>query len=141
VANDFRGDEAVCWAGPPRANWAQDIDAHGQRTPQLGRICWAPTWEKALPQGATLNAMAIGVVRCGVFARNCRSVTGRAAQGQGYFPNLSGRRLLLWGGAMADIRIHRAPWASANEQDADARYSQMPAFGRDIGQDDIAAVD
>lgn len=119
-----------------RANVAQDIDAHAQKNAQLVADLLGTDME-ALPQGADLNRYAIA--RGGaVFRANCSQCHGSGAAGAKGYPNLLDDDW-LWGGAMADIE-YTVRHGIRNEQDVDARYSQMPAFGAILGKDDIAAV-
>lgn len=77
-----------------------------------------------------------------VFRTNCSQCHGSGAagvQGQGY-PNLLDDDW-LWGGSIEEIHT-TITHGIRNEDDPDARYSEMPAFGRDglLERAQIAAV-
>lgn len=64
-----------------------------------------------------------------VFRTWCAQCHGSGAQGNKGFPNLLDDDW-LWGGSLKDID-YTVTHGVRNTDDADARYSQMPAFGRD----------
>lgn len=73
-----------------------------------------------------------------VFANNCSQCHGSGAAGSVGYPNLLDDDW-LWGGdinAIATTVRH----GIRNEQDPDARYSQMPAFGEILEPGDIPAL-
>ena len=64
-----------------------------------------------------------------VFKTWCAQCHGSGAAGAKGYPNLQDDAW-LWGGTMEDIH-YTVAHGIRNEEDPDARYSQMPAFGRD----------
>lgn len=64
-----------------------------------------------------------------VFRTWCAQCHGSGAAGAVGYPNLLDDDW-LWGGTMEDIHF-TVTHGIRNEQDGDARYSEMPAFGRD----------
>jgi cytochrome c oxidase cbb3-type subunit 3 len=83
-------------------------------------------------------AMASGAAN---FALNCSQCHGSGAAGQsGGFPNLNDDDW-IWGGDIENIHLTIAHGVR-NEEDGDARYSEMPKYGVDelLTGDEIAAV-
>lgn len=75
-----------------------------------------------------------------VFQTWCAQCHGSGAagvQGEGY-PNLLDDDW-LWGGTIEDIHL-TISHGIRNEEDADARYSEMPAFGEILAEEEIAQV-
>jgi cytochrome c oxidase cbb3-type subunit 3 len=64
-----------------------------------------------------------------VFRTNCATCHGAGAAGAKGYPNLLDNDW-LWGGTIDDI-VLTISHGIRNTTDADARYSQMPAFGKD----------
>jgi len=64
-----------------------------------------------------------------IFQTNCAQCHGTGAAGAKGYPNLLDKDW-LWGGTMEDI-LFTVTHGIRNTMDPDARYSQMPAFGRD----------
>ncbi|EPX85549.1 cytochrome-c oxidase, cbb3-type subunit III [Salipiger mucosus] len=64
-----------------------------------------------------------------IFRTWCAQCHGSGAAGARGYPNLLDDAW-LWGGTLEDIR-YTVAHGIRNEEDMDARYSQMPAFGRD----------
>jgi cytochrome c oxidase cbb3-type subunit 3 len=64
-----------------------------------------------------------------IFRTNCATCHGSGAAGAKGYPSLLDNDW-LWGGAMEDV-ILTVTHGIRNTVDADARYSQMPAFGKD----------
>lgn len=119
-----------------RANVAADITAHEDKNADLVTAL-VGTDMASLPANADLNRYAIA--RGGaVFRANCSQCHGSGAAGAKGYPNLLDDDW-LWGGDMAAI-AYTVRHGIRNEVDSDARYSQMPAFGDILGQDEIAAV-
>ncbi|MBQ0805019.1 MAG: cytochrome-c oxidase, cbb3-type subunit III [Sulfitobacter sp.] len=119
-----------------RANVAAEITAHESKNADLATALLATDMD-VLPASADLNRYA--VARGGaVFRANCSQCHGSGAAGAKGYPNLLDDEW-LWGGAMADIE-YTVRHGIRNEQDADARYSQMPAFGELLEKDEITAV-
>jgi cytochrome c oxidase cbb3-type subunit III len=75
-----------------------------------------------------------------VFGTWCAQCHGSGAEGNKGYPSLLDNDW-LWGGTIEDIHT-TITHGIRNTTDADARYSQMPAFGKDelLDKDQIAAV-
>jgi cytochrome c oxidase cbb3-type subunit 3 len=73
-----------------------------------------------------------------VFATYCSQCHGSGAAGAKGYPNLLDNDW-LWGGAIDDI-AYTVRHGIRNEVDADAHWSQMPAFGELLEPQEIAAV-
>lgn len=73
-----------------------------------------------------------------VFRSNCSQCHGAGAAGNKGFPNLLDNDW-LWGGKITDI-AYTIQHGVRNEQDPDARYSQMPAWGEILQPDEIHQV-
>jgi len=63
------------------------------------------------------------------FGDNCATCHGAGGRGNVGFPRLADD-IWIWGGTLEDIQ-YTIRHGIRNDQDTDARYSQMPAFGRD----------
>jgi cytochrome c oxidase cbb3-type subunit 3 len=119
-----------------RANVAQDIVAHEARNETLVTALLAADLTE-LPQNADLNRYAIG--RGGaVFRAQCSQCHGSGAAGAKGYPNLLDNDW-LWGGTITDI-AYTVTHGIRNETDGDARWSQMPAFGEILAEEEIAAT-
>ncbi len=119
-----------------RANVATDITAHEAKNADLVTALLAADMD-TLPADADLNRYA--KARGGaVFRAHCSQCHGSGAAGAKGYPNLLDDDW-LWGGQMADIE-YTVRHGIRNEQDADARYSQMPAFGEMLSKGEVAAV-
>ncbi|RMD95658.1 MAG: cytochrome-c oxidase, cbb3-type subunit III [Alphaproteobacteria bacterium] len=75
-----------------------------------------------------------------VFRNNCSQCHGAGAAGAKGYPNLLDDDW-LWGGTIEDI-AYTVRNGVRNEQSPDARWSEMPAFGRDgiLSEEEIASV-
>lgn len=73
-----------------------------------------------------------------VFRTWCAQCHGSGAQGAVGFPNLLDDDW-LWGGSIEDIHA-TITHGIRNETDADARYSQMPAFGEILSGEEVSDV-
>ena len=73
-----------------------------------------------------------------VFRTNCSQCHGSGAGGAVGYPNLLDDDW-LWGGMVEDI-AYTVRHGIRNEDDPDARYSQMPAFGEMLDRDQIATL-
>ena len=73
-----------------------------------------------------------------IFRINCAQCHGAGANGAKGFPNLLDNDW-LWGGSIEDIHT-TVSHGIRNTTDADARFSQMPAFGEILDGGDINAV-
>jgi cytochrome c oxidase cbb3-type subunit 3 len=119
-----------------RAEVAQQIEAHAARNADLVEELTAADLA-ALPPGSDLHRYA--VARGGaVFRAHCSQCHGSGAAGAKGYPNLLDDDW-LWGGDLAAIR-HTVAHGIRNEQDPEARYSEMPAFGEILPEPEIAAV-
>ncbi|WP_037227381.1 cytochrome-c oxidase, cbb3-type subunit III [Roseobacter sp. GAI101] len=119
-----------------RANVAADIKDHEGKNADLVTALLATDMD-ALPADPDLNRYA--TARGGaVFRANCSQCHGSGAAGAKGYPNLLDDDW-LWGGEMADIE-YTVRHGIRNDQDGDARYSQMPAFGEMLNRAEIAAV-
>ncbi|MEM8579635.1 MAG: cytochrome-c oxidase, cbb3-type subunit III [Pseudomonadota bacterium] len=73
-----------------------------------------------------------------VFRTWCTQCHGSGAAGGEGYPNLLDNDW-LWGGTIEDIQLTIAH-GIRNENDLDARYSEMPAFGEILSEDEISSV-
>jgi cytochrome c oxidase cbb3-type subunit 3 len=73
-----------------------------------------------------------------VFRTNCSQCHGSGAAGAVGYPNLLDDDW-LWGGMVEDI-AYTVRHGIRNEDDPDARFSQMPAFGDILPKEDIATL-
>jgi len=73
-----------------------------------------------------------------VFRTWCAQCHGSGAAGAKGYPNLLDNDW-LWGGTIEDIQLTVAH-GIRNEDDADARYSEMPAFGEILPEEEVEAV-
>ena len=73
-----------------------------------------------------------------VFRAQCSQCHGSGAAGATGYPNLLDNDW-LWGGTIEQI-AHTVGHGIRNETDADARWSQMPAFGDILEEEEIAAT-
>ena len=119
-----------------RAEVARDIDAfqeaNATREAQLAEVDLA-----TLSQNEDLYRYAVSS-GAAVFRNNCSQCHGSGAAGAKGYPNLLDDDW-LWGGdhaAIADTVRH----GIRNEEDPDARYSEMPAFGDILEKDEITAL-
>ncbi|MEM7074932.1 MAG: cytochrome-c oxidase, cbb3-type subunit III [Pseudomonadota bacterium] len=119
-----------------RAEVAQEIaavdDANAGVTAQLAAADLAtlspedPAYQFGVAGGAAL------------FRSHCSQCHGQGAAGFVGYPNLLDDAW-LWGGSMADIE-YTIRHGIRNEQDPDARWSEMPAFGDLLDKDEILAT-
>lgn len=93
----------------------------------------------AIPDDPQLGPYAVSA-GAAVFKTWCAQCHGSGAAGAAGYPNLLDDDW-LWGGALEDIHT-TVSYGIRNEDSADARYSEMPAFGRDdlLDEHEIAAV-
>ncbi|MEM9843449.1 MAG: cytochrome-c oxidase, cbb3-type subunit III [Pseudomonadota bacterium] len=73
-----------------------------------------------------------------VFRAHCSQCHGQGAAGFVGYPNLIDDAW-LWGGTLEDIE-YTVRHGIRNEQDPDAHWSEMPAFGEILETDDILAI-
>jgi len=119
-----------------RENVAQEIaraeDANAEINERLAEVELASIDET--PELRTYAASAGNAV----FMTWCAQCHGSGAAGAKGYPNLQDDAW-LWGGTMEDIRYTIAH-GIRNEQDPDARYSEMPAFGDILEQEQLEQV-
>lgn len=119
-----------------RANVERDIAAHEAQNAELVTALLATDMTE-LPQDPDLNRYA--VARGGaVFRAQCSQCHGSGAAGAVGYPNLLDNDW-LWGGSIEQI-AHTVRHGIRNEDDPDARWSEMPAFGEMLEEDEIAAT-
>lgn len=121
-----------------RADVQADIDAVNQKNAAINERL-AAIDVNAIAEDEELQRYAVNA-GASVFRANCSQCHGSGAagvEGAG-FPNLLDDDW-LWGGTMEEI-TYTVTHGIRNEQDIDARYSEMPAFGEILEQDEIAAV-
>ncbi|MEO1291476.1 MAG: cytochrome-c oxidase, cbb3-type subunit III [Pseudomonadota bacterium] len=119
-----------------RAELAETIEAHREmRAPWREKIAAAPLEE--IVADAELNQFA---VRAGAatFALNCSQCHGSGAQGFTGYPNLNDDDW-LWGGDLEAIH-HTINHGVRNDTSDETRYSEMPAFGEILEDEELAAV-
>jgi cytochrome c oxidase cbb3-type subunit 3 len=119
-----------------RENVANDIAEHdGQNANLVAALLQADM--TTLPENADLNRYA--VARGGaVFRAQCSQCHGSGAAGAVGYPNLLDDDW-LWGGEMEQI-IYSVTHGIRNENDPDAHWSQMPAFGDVFTKEETAAT-
>jgi cytochrome c oxidase cbb3-type subunit 3 len=119
-----------------RANVAADIAAVEQAnaglTAQLASADLA-----TLGNDPALDAFAVSA-GAAIFRAHCSQCHGSGAAGAKGYPNLLDDDW-LWGGSITDI-AYTVNHGIRNEQDVDARYSQMPAFGDILTSTEIEQV-
>lgn len=119
-----------------RANVAADIKAANDANADL-RAALTEVDLATLPQNEELNRFAVAG-GAAVFRTNCSQCHGSGAAGAKGYPNLLDDDW-LWGGSIEDI-AYTINHGIRNEIDADARFSQMPAFGDILEKADIDKV-
>ncbi len=119
-----------------RAQVEQDIaavaEANSALTTQLAAADLTKISDNPTLDGFAKNAGAA------VFRANCSQCHGSGAAGAKGFPNLLDDDW-LWGGSITDI-AYTINHGVRNEQDPDARWSQMPAFGEILTAPEIDQV-
>ena len=121
-----------------RANVAADIaELQAARADRAGQILNVSV--EAIERDPQLFqfAMAMGE---SVFGDNCATCHGAGGRGNVGYPRLADD-VWLWGGKLEDIQ-YTIRHGIRNEDDPDARFSMMPAYGRDglLTRDEIADV-
>ena len=124
-----------------RANVAEDIAAVNSRNADLTTaLASADLVALTEDRGSDLYGFAVNGGRS-IFAANCSQCHGRAANGiadgNGY-PNLLDDDW-LWGGTVDEI-AYTVTHGIRNEQSLDTRWSQMPAFGDLLPEEEVEAV-
>ncbi len=119
-----------------RANVAQSIaDAEAANAEINAQLVAADL--TAIPGDAELSTYAASA-GAAVFRTWCAQCHGSGAAGAKGYPNLLDNAW-LWGGTMEDIH-YSVSHGIRNEEDADARYSEMPAFGEILEEEEIVQV-
>ena len=119
-----------------RAEVAADIDAVAQSNAEINaRLASVELTEIAAD--AELNSFAVSS-GAAVFRTYCSQCHGSGAAGAVGYPNLLDDDW-LWGGDMENIYLTVAH-GIRNEEDLDARYSEMPAFGDLLEEEEIVQV-
>lgn len=119
-----------------RANVAADIEEHQERNAALVEEL-VNTDLATLEPGSDLHRYAVS--RGGaVFRANCSQCHGSGAAGAKGYPNLLDDAW-LWGGTLEEI-AYTVRHGVRNETDGDARWSEMPAFGEILSNEEIAQV-
>lgn len=117
-----------------RANVAAEIASFEQNNaPQAAKLEGIEL--AALTEDADLNRYAVSA-GAAIFRNNCSQCHGSGAAGAIGYPNLLDDDW-LWGGDMESIAA-TVRHGIRNDVDADARYSQMPAFKEILEEQEIA---
>jgi cytochrome c oxidase cbb3-type subunit III len=122
-----------------RGEVAERIAAHAEmQAPWRARIEAAALEDIAQDPELFQFAMASGAANFGLHCSQCHG--SGAAGAEGGFPNLNDDAW-IWGGTLADIR-HTIAHGVRNDDDPDARWSEMPRYGADgiLGREEIAAA-
>jgi cytochrome c oxidase cbb3-type subunit 3 len=119
-----------------RANVASEIEAVAARnaglTDRLAGVELAALTDDPELQGFAVNKGGA------IFRSHCSQCHGSGAGGAVGYPNLLDDDW-LWGGAIDEI-AYTITHGIRNEQSPDTHWSQMPAFGEILAEDEIAAV-
>ena len=119
-----------------RTDVAEDIqsfvDANAAINAQLASADLSTIGSDAELQTYAFNAGAA------VFKTWCAQCHGAGAAGAKGYPNLLDNDW-LWGGSIEEI-AYTVRHGIRNEEDPDAHYSEMPAFGAFLGEDEIDAI-
>lgn len=118
--------------GEVAAEIARVNEANAELTTQLAAVDLA-----ALGDDEPLHRFAVSA-GASVYANNCSQCHGSGAAGALGYPNLLDDDW-LWGGDMENIAL-TIRHGIRNEQDPDARYSEMPAYGEILEDGDIPAL-
>ncbi len=119
-----------------RAEVAADIDRYAQQNAGLTSAL-AKVELASLADNPDLHRFAVAN-GAAVFRSHCSQCHGSGAAGAVGYPNLLDDDW-LWGGALAEI-AYTVKHGIRNETDDDAHYSQMPAFGDLLEEEEIAAT-
>ncbi len=109
-----------------RAQVEQDLKALAAQRGAEGRLLANASLED-IERDPKLQAYALAVGQS-VFGDNCATCHGQGGAGARGYPNLRDD-VWLWGGSLEDI--HHTITVGVRSGQPDARFSQMPAFGRD----------
>ncbi|TDL79657.1 cytochrome-c oxidase, cbb3-type subunit III [Palleronia sediminis] len=119
-----------------RANVAAEIAAVEESQAAL-RASLTEVDLRLIPENEELHSFAINA-GAAVFRTNCSQCHGSGAAGALGYPNLLDDAW-LWGGTVEDI-AYTVRHGIRNEADPDARYSEMPAFGEILTDEEIATL-
>lgn len=119
-----------------RADVAAEITAHDAKNAALVTALLAADMP-SLSQDADLNRYA-NARGAAVFRANCSQCHGSGAAGAKGYPNLLDDDW-LWGGTLEDVLL-TVRHGVRNTTDAQARFSQMPAFKDILDADQIGSV-
>ncbi|NNE53352.1 MAG: cytochrome-c oxidase, cbb3-type subunit III [Sulfitobacter sp.] len=119
-----------------RGEVAASIEAHEAKNSELVAALTATELTELAP---TNDLHRYAVARgASVFRAQCSQCHGSGAAGAVGYPNLLDDDW-LWGGDVESIR-YTVQHGIRNELDPDARYSEMPAFGEILEEEEINAV-
>ncbi|RDC72833.1 cytochrome-c oxidase, cbb3-type subunit III [Rhodovulum sp. 12E13] len=127
-------------AGDTRLDVARDIALFEEANTEIrSQLVETPLTEIAADPALVDYAQNAGAAVFRTWCAQCHGAGAAGVQAAGY-PNLLDDAW-LWGGTIEDIHLTIAH-GIRNEEDPDARWSQMPAFGRDqlLTDDEIAQV-
>ncbi|SFE22252.1 cytochrome-c oxidase, cbb3-type subunit III [Roseivivax sediminis] len=119
-----------------RENVAQEIAAVRDANADM-RQGIVDTELAALEGDPDLHGFAVNA-GAAVFRNNCSQCHGSGAAGATGYPNLLDDAW-LWGGTIEEI-AYTVRHGIRNEDDPDARYSQMPAFGDILAEEEIETL-
>ena len=119
-----------------RADVQADIDAVTERNSGLYDQL-ASVDLTSLPENAELYGFAVNG-GAAVFRSHCSQCHGSGAAGAAGYPNLLDDDW-LWGGSVEDI-AYTVTHGIRNDQSPDAHWSQMPAYGEILSEEEIAQV-
>ena len=119
-----------------RENVASEIAAYRERNAEVEAQLASANLADVTP-GTPIHDYAIAG-GAAVFRSHCSQCHGSGAAGAVGYPNLLDDAW-LWGGALEDI-VATVRHGIRNDTDPDARWSQMPAFGEILEEEEIAAA-
>ena len=119
-----------------RENVASEIAAYRERNAEVEAQLASANLADVTP-GTPIHDYAIAG-GAAVFRSHCSQCHGSGAAGAVGYPNLLDDAW-LWGGALEEI-VATVRHGIRNDTDPDARWSQMPAFGEILEEEEIAAA-
>jgi cytochrome c oxidase cbb3-type subunit 3 len=119
-----------------RAEVARDIEAFEISNAEL-RASLVEVDLAVLPANEALHSYAVQA-GASVFRNHCSQCHGSGAAGGLGYPNLLDDEW-LWGGTLEDI-AYTVRHGIRNEDDPDARWTEMPAFGEWMSEEELASV-
>lgn len=119
-----------------RANVAADIERYQEANAAVSAELAAADLTEVVP-GTPVHDFAISG-GAAIFRAECSQCHGSGAAGAVGYPNLLDNDW-LWGGTIEEIET-TVRHGIRNNTDDDARWSQMPAFGEMLEQDEIVAT-